>query len=312
MNIEYARFSTIDEINNRKAFIEKQNNDKTLGLKWLSDNNDYVINSHELYLEQYNNTEYLKYTENINIRYNLALIHYGLYKSLLAGNIHKCQCGGNLRIVNGYNFIGCENYKAITKHDTYNQFEKPEKIILEKKEWIVKNDIKPNQQYLSKFKELFNIPNTVKVTDLILFFQNNNIALHNNEISLDKLMAVRNTKAISDKQEEYIKHLLKQKFDNVLYQQQITYKLENEKEKYCIPDYICGSKNNELVLILDLKKSPDNSNVNQLNRYHKLLEYIFRDRNKIIKSYQLFFIVPENIDLLPFRGITLTQLTSIL
>ena len=312
MNIEYAYFSTIDEINKRKAFIDKQNNNKILGLKWISDNSEYVINSHELYLQQYINTEYEKYVQNINIRYNIALIHYGLYKSLLSGNIHKCQCGGNLRIVNGYNFIGCDNYKAITKHDTYNQFEEPEKIILDKKEWIVKNDIKPNQQYLSKFKELFNIPNIVKVTDLILFFQHNNIPLHNNEISLDKLMAVRNTKAIADKQEDYIKHLLKQKFDTVLYQQQISYKLENEKDKYCIPDYICGSKNNDLVLILDLKKSPDNSNINQLNRYHKLIEYIFRDRNKIIKSYQLFFEVPEDTDLLQYRGITLNQLTNLL
>lgn len=312
MNIEYAYFSTIEEIEKRNKFFKSKTNNKEIGIKYLIENELYIVKSHEEYLRQFNIEKYNKYVEQLHSQYKNALFKYQLTQSIINGDINYCQCGSELKIVEGYNFIGCTNFRAIGLHDTYQITEEPELIILPLEDYIEKNDVKPNQQYLADFKKKYNIPEFVSASNIIQFFSLKNIELHNKEIDLNKFQKVSATSSIANSQEVIIKNILKKHFEKVLYQQHITYKEINNTEKFCIPDYICGGKESNLVYCIDLKKSTDSSNLERLNLYHELLEKIFKGRNKIIKSFQLFFEPRENDNLDYHRGFYLSQLQDIL
>ena len=193
--------------------------------------------------------------------------YFGEYQERLdCWNEKVCAfCGGKLHFIPVYDgFWGCENYKTIKgNHTTFSgkepviswRMDMPSDILL----YILKQ---LGLQKKIKHKPLYDFIMSTGREDLRLKYGFTSMQNTFNGRQVGKQRSLHQEK----KAHEY----LITKYNIVIPQQCITYKLFGEKERFCIPDFICSNANE--VLIADAKLSFIDEA--QLTRYIDLISFI--------------------------------------
>ncbi len=182
----------------------------------------------------------------------------------------QCLCGSPLRYISSYDFWGCSNYKDQSKkHLTFsgkNPIIYPIKVRV-KSTWLP--DIISSCGLKGKVfaKELYEFYLSNGLEDLRIKYGRNTTE--------KTFMGLIKAKGRSIEQEMAGLTFLQSAFSKVVYQQCITYKLKDEKEAFCIPDYIVSD--GITVKVIDAKL--DYANDDKMDKYIALVKFILNKNN---------------------------------
>lgn len=155
------------------------------------------------------------------------------------------HCKSDLIYIKSSDFWGCCNYKSGGKHSTFSglipQIVNRGGFI--KSTWLTDIIKECGLSGKLKAKQLYTFLLRNGFEDLREKFGYGSSLKH-----IDNFITAKQNSLI---QEGLAFDYLKSKFDRVTPQQCITYKLEGEKETFCIPDFICSNRNE--VLVVDAK-----------------------------------------------------------
>ncbi len=173
-------------------------------------------------------------------------------------------CGEKLKYISSYDFWGCSNYKDPGQHSTFSKKDPVFNYyhVNIPAHWIP--EIIDELQLKGKLtaKPLYEFYIGMGLEDLR--------TKYGYRSSLNVINSLTKTKRASVEQElKALKHL-QSIFTKVVYQQCISYKIKGEKEKFCIPDFICGS--DEEVYVIDAKL--DACNDTKMLLYISLVSFI--------------------------------------
>lgn len=91
------------------------------------------------------------------------------------------------------------------------------------------------------------------------------------------------------------KQFLQDSFDRVIQSQCILFKELNCRESFCIPDFICSTK--ESVLIVDAKIIPCKDA--KLQQYKELVEHILWNKkdHRSVTATHLYLLIPQDLEI---------------
>jgi ssDNA-binding Zn-finger/Zn-ribbon topoisomerase 1 len=190
---------------------------------------------------------------------------------------HCAYCGGTLLYID-YNggFWGCDNYKTISgSHTTFSGLDP--NIVLR---------VEMPRDPLHYILNNLNLEKKIKHKPLYEFLMaegREDLCLKYGFSSMETLFNGRQKgKQRSLVQEKKALDYLNTKYKIVIPQQCITYKLDGEKECFCIPDFICSNPNE--VLIADAKLCFLDEK--QLHKYVELIRFIMNKKgdNRPVKG----------------------------
>lgn len=220
------------------------------------------IEKHDLELEK----AYLNLANRLRIQYQQEDEKHKQRIALFASK--KCYCGSNLRFVPAYGFWGCSNYTDKSQeHFTYN----PQYGI--RKPYL---DLKVH--WLSDIIDECNLKGKVTAKELLKWYESLGFvdlrAKYKHGSTYQSIGGYEVAKARSIEQELQALDHLSDIYPKVLYQQCITYKLKNDKERVCIPDFICSRINEVWVIDAKLGYVDDE----QMDLYVNLVRHIMSEK----------------------------------
>ena len=293
MKIIDARWETPEEKQNRLNYFKEKNSQKDqASLIYCTNNLNKIISDYEIFKNNYMDAKLKEQEDYFNkqVDYKNARIKEAKHieeviQNVQAGQSYLCQCGGKLRYIENYNFVGCINYKDNSKKHTSINYPNWEYINnLNPKKY----DIEYSTMHLSLFRDQFDIPPFVKVSILHNFLKANNVKILG-DLDIDFYKA-RNSSLNSSNEEKIILQILKNKFKQVYHQQGIKYKTNLDfYHKVKIPDYI--AINDDSIYLFEAKKTIGNIDTAQLYLYELLLKHMLGNKNidKIVKCYFIIF-----------------------
>jgi hypothetical protein len=92
--------------------------------------------------------------------------------------------------------------------------------------------------------------------------------------------------------------IIKSKYEKVVYQQGILYKIKNEKQKFCFPDIVASNKNS--VHVFEVKCHNCYFEDSQLNLYVDLIKKILSNHNDL-RKVKGFFLEGESVNFNPIE-----------
>jgi hypothetical protein len=218
-------------------------------------------------------------------------------------NTPQCDaCGADLVYRASHDFISCSNYRApLTegkKHTTINRISIPEKPTQNPEDITLDSiEISLGKNYLSEFKEYAGIPKWVMVSVIYEYlFQVNEVKCLCPDLSADYFTIAPNNSRRANMDEQVIEGVLRNHFPKVTPQVHINFRYIDESYKYLkIPDFICTRPGE--VFVFDVKKNTDNCDLDRLDLYHELVEFLV-NQNKMVQvaqvhSYHLIYGLNE-------------------
>lgn len=211
-------------------------------------------------------------------------------------------CGGKLRFISSYEFWGCENYGDGLSHTTFNG----------KTPIYYNNRVRVGVNWLTDIIRTAGIEKHVKAKDLynwlVIINQREDLYLkYTGTPSTKRIDGYVKTKIRSHKMEMEALEYLKTKFERVLYQQCITYKLKDKKEIFCIPDFICSKDLDVKVIDAKLDRTDDK----KMQLYVELVKWIMRnngDRRNVDGAHILYKVSTWSASNSEFEIIKLPQI----
>lgn len=293
MKIIDVRWETPEEKQKRINYYSEKNAQKDeASLIYCTNNLNKIISDYEIFKTNYKESKlkeqedyYNKSLESYNNKIENAKKTELIIQNIQAGELYLCKCGGKLRYIDNFNFVGCVNYKDKSKeHNTINF-----------PNWSIINDYKPkkyeieySKKHLELFRNQFNIPDFVKLSILYNFLKSNNVEILG-DLSLDFYNNSRNSNLNSNNEEKIILQILKNKFKKVYHQQGIKFKTNLDfGYKTKVPDFI--AVNDDCIYLFEAKKSISNIDSSQLFLYNLLLQHIL-DNKKQHKNIKCYFII---------------------
>lgn len=256
MLIEYAYFS--------KSPIFYYRGDESLSL--LEEHKEKFLAAHR------------EYESTMLLNYDNSLREYKILLDSFKNSLWCVGCGARLKWIEGYNFMGCPNYRIKGRHGLPDYIpSSPYKAI--------------DTNWLSKIIMHKGFRGRIKASALYHFYKKNGLPdlreKYHSQSSLNKLESLVKTKRVSQEQEQLFKLLIEESGRKVAYQQCINYKLIAQKEKFCIPDFIAGNSIN--VWVIDAKL--DRANDEKMDKYVSLVKFIMNkagDNRPVIGAHMMF------------------------
>jgi ssDNA-binding Zn-finger/Zn-ribbon topoisomerase 1 len=290
MKINNARWASEREVQSLENFLKGNNDEKSKFTNdWLLQNKDYFLKCYDNYPLDYTEQK----QKEIDLLNERKLIEY-YQKMEEFENLQNdvCICGHEniLYYWNETEMVGCSNYKN-TKFIHTRMF-KPH-YYLENK-YILEH----NTKTFDKLKTLYGLPVGLKVSILEDFVEMNGRKLY-----YEKKHIVLNNKIDSARREQMVKNILEENFDKIAHNKWIKYRLENGKEKYCQPDFVCKSDN--YIYIIEQKKQASNIDKNQIELYTECIKIISNNSGinlpiKVIYIVEFDDKIKKNLTIIPF------------
>jgi ssDNA-binding Zn-finger/Zn-ribbon topoisomerase 1 len=286
MELISARWATPKEVENFFNSLKKNKKDKNeFTYKWLFENGNQFIELHSSF-----RNDWIKHIKQKSIERSLFYLEQR--KQMLKEyedkkiNLGRCICQGNLKVVrgDGYEFIGCDNYRE--QGYDHTKIYKP--YVNDFIDYDTLPEFTLTSHYLSKLKEFYNLPKTLKVSILVEFLIMNDIELL---YPIQEYLKIGVTVSKASKtRENIVLPFLKKYFDKVYAQKMIIAKFTDTNQYQWFPDFICLKDN--LCYIVEQKKNEDNINEYQTDRYLQALKYIAKSNNKTF-DFRVLYIIEE-------------------
>ena len=253
---------------------------------YCENNFDDLLKFHDQFPEDYKNYIFLRETKRKIQLKKKILFDNKQYELIKSGEVIKCTCGENLRIIPGYNFAGCPNYlDKSQKHLTYNFRDIPE--IKSKNDFDF--SLYPiGKNYLNLFKIFNHIPRNIMPSIIFKFV----IRIGNKkpyaDINEDYYNVVVDNNHKSKNEENIVFEILKKQFPVVLSQPNFEFEY-NGKRTNKIPDFVCS--NTREVIIFEVKKSKCNADIKKLDLYEQIINEYLKEHNdkRLLKSFIVFY-----------------------
>jgi ssDNA-binding Zn-finger/Zn-ribbon topoisomerase 1 len=194
-----------------------------------------------------------------------------------------CVCGKKLRLVEySYGeFWGCPDYQNGKTHITLpTQFYGHYIGQLVSRDWVTDIIKELGLKGKVKAKEAFEYYQSIGFEDLRV--------KHGRGSTEELINSLVKTNKRSKEQEWYSALYLETIYPTVICQQTIVYKLKGQEQKFCIPDFICGSDFE--VMIADAKL--DYVDIEQLDLYTSLVKFMM-DKKKDERPVNGMFLMYE-------------------
>lgn len=288
MKIISARFETTEEKQKRLEYLSNKNKlNQDYSISYCSKNSNKIVELYEEFKIKYKSEKQIEANNKKIMALDNAKKSELIFNEVKNGIRHICQCGGFLRYIDYYNFIGCTNFKNKNiKHDSYNL---PNWEELNKRDYTTEI----GEKHLDIFKDRYFDKN-IKLSLIYKTLKSNNVKFLS-DINENRFNRLTTENRNSNIEEKIIREILTEKFNKINYQQAIKYKLENDHNySLKIPDYICQDE--KYIYVFEAKKNIINVDYSQLNFYVDLLNFIKLEKN-INKEVRSFFIIFE-----PFNG----------
>jgi hypothetical protein len=315
-----------------KVMIGSGNYKKQFSYDYCIKNESFIKGAYTKFYDDYRQKKYNEYKTQIvegnrkRVQYESdredqyqknVIIWNDWLKELKENPINNyCKCGGSLRYIASHNFIGCSNYKDFTSdHINFNKpsFIRNELTILPIESFeSFDTSFEYSKMYLHYFKKDYNLPDNLMQSILYEFIHGIwKLPKITNELTSDFYLTGEKVNKRSKKEEQIIYNVLKSKFDTVMDQPMIIYDIQGDYKTKCFPDFICS--NNDVILVIDVKKNPSQVDDNRLIKYDELVNFICNTANikkKVITKYYFYDIDGFSSDTL-INGITLDQISSL-
>ena len=307
MKVTEAKLMTNAEVKAFRDRLKKTHTDKkTNSLDWCCNNEDRIISDHGNFIHDFKKDKYNKYLSSLKKdvdRWNNSLhernehikLAFDIAESLANGLNHKCSCVNEGQLVRRtgptYDFIGCSKYNQPgCQRETHNFRELYkercfESEVLQYDEWEPHHEI--NHTYIKLLTKYNDYPKYVRVSDVYRTLKLNNVDFYCDLSESNFNVGVQASKQSDNEEKTLLKRLELIPNVKVLYQQHFWYRTnKDENWKVGIPDYIIF--NDKKVVILDAKKTIENCNLDQINKY---LQIVTKAAKKVkdIKSYHILF-----------------------
>jgi hypothetical protein len=310
MEILEARLMTHAEIKEWESFTFGRNlKKKNDSAKYCAHNIKELIKQHREYKDIEIRAKYDKHIEYVNSVNYKSTNNNNIYKSIIAGNEVKCQCGGTMvhKVGAGYDFISCNKWTNKTiPHDTYNLWPFRELDSFD----VFKSNYQFGKNYLNDFRKHCNISSVMpSVLFEYLFVINNETPLCP-ELDAAHYQVGVASRNQANKEEMMVKHIIKTKFPKVSDQLFIRYNTNFLKFQIAIIDIVASNPNE--VVIFEIKKNETLADVTKLDLYQSLMRKIMdtiKDK-RILTSHHIFYSFISAEAIKPLRGLTLKQLTD--
>lgn len=172
-------------------------------------------------------------------------------------------CDAKLRFISSHGFWGCPNYSDGRKHTTFQDKYEPHL-----------RHVRVSRDWVTEIIRAAGIQDKVKAKEAMLYFTSIGLPDLREQYGLSNTMGLIDNfvkaKERSLKQERQAEAFLSSIYPTVLSQQTIKYKLYNQPETFCIPDFICSSEFE--VMIVDAKL--DVINNEQMDLYTSLIKFM--------------------------------------
>lgn len=254
MNLEYAYIGKPPQFNYAKS-------------------NTDISQYHQALIEAYD-----KYENEVHVKYKKGVSEYGQRKE--AFDKKKCiVCGGKLKLVQDM-FWGCVNYGDGIKHTTFSIEPNLQYYNVGiHKDWVTEIIRSCGLKDKVKAKQAFEFYLSIGFEDLFKKFDGRETGQYiNGLIGANKR---------SKEQEWYCALYLESIYTTVLAQKTVIYKEVGEKQKFCIPDFICSSEFE--VIIVDAKL--DWCNERQLDLYVELIKFMMhkaKDERPVNGAFMMY------------------------
>lgn len=309
--IRSARVASIQEKTDLlKRLIGNGNYKKQFSYYYCIKNESFIKDAYNQFYNDYRLKKYNEYKEQIrhsNIRiaknysdrksnYTEDLNNWNRWIDLLTEQPNNtfCECGSSLRYIKSHDFIGCSNYSDFTQsHTAFNKpFYREDQYIIQKCDdfntWDA--NFEYSKMYLHYFKKDYNLPNDLMQSILYEFIHGIwKLPKITNDLDSNFYTTRDKVNKRSKKEEQIIYNVLKSKFNVVLDQPMIIYNIEGDNKTKCFPDFICS--NDDIVLVIDVKKNPSQIDDDRLTKYHELVQYICDSTNinkTVITKYYFY------------------------
>lgn len=258
-----------------------------------------------------------KYTNNISAEDWLKLINeYTLFdielkekaqlcidsysKKTTSFNTKTCPCGGKLRYISSHDFWGCENYKDESKKHFSFSGHTPN---------IYSDYFNVSSNWVTDIINKVGLDGKINAKRVFEYFIENgleDLRLKYKKLPTEKqINSLIETKERSKIQEQKALEYLKTKYEKVVPQQCILFKLTGSKEEFCIPDFICSDKNK--VTIVDAKL--DYTNDSKMTKYILLVRHILRKNkdDRIVTGAHIMYSYEQQYNQTAYPVIILPQ-----
>ena len=267
---EFVRWFTKDDYDqlNKVINFHKDKNNPESQLSWLQKNASEVIGLNEMYYI----SEFERQKEEGILKCQIKKEQNKIIDAVKNGELVNCSCGSNLKWVENYNFVGCTNYRDLSKEHNhpknYSDFADDSKFL--------DSEFEPSMSsnYLSIICKIIKQEHNIKIqaNNLFEFYVLNNVKIYNDDISRDKFFILRESSALSKKREILIKNILEENNIRFGYQKNIMYKIKNERQGHKIPDFVAVI--NGVYTIIEQKKTIDNIADSQVEFYKELIQFM--------------------------------------
>lgn len=253
---------------------------KENSIKYCIDNKDFLVSSIIEYAQALEDDAYQEWNNYESKRKKDITLNNEVVSQIRAGIHHKCECGGNLRWIEQYQFVGCADYFNSTKTHTRLRY----------KEYIpIKFSYRYSKNYLSDFKKCYNLPEYLMVSVLFSFLYRVWDLQPLAEINEEYFMTGKKNADRSKTEEAVIEQMLRSIYPKVVYQPNFTVVYADGRKDLKIPDFLCGNLSS--VLIVEVKKTTYLADQDKLDLYtHIVNKYKqFEGDSRILNACTIFY-----------------------
>jgi len=180
-------------------------------------------------------------------------------------------CGGVIIYIGTHNFWSCENYYKVGKPDQHMKYSGLNPVLKKEPVSLPRNPLfyvlqKTGLSGKIKHKALYEFIMATGRKDLRIKYGLSGMG--------NTFNGYEKGTANSKEQEARALKMLSKIYTKVLYQQCITYKITGQKEKFCIPDFICSTK--DIVTVVDAKLCF--IDIDKMDMYTDLVRHILKSK----------------------------------
>lgn len=265
--IEYANIMSSNELSNffqsiSQLYDFKKNNSKVS----LLENGELLVNAYYEYER-----------ESIKV---FSDQRKEIKNSIKAWNEKKCMgCGSKLNLIESdySNFWGCPNYR--NKNVAHTTFNVNQGHYLSEK--LERSHVRIDAHWATHILRKTNLKETIKAKELIDYYLETGLEdlreKYGYQSTIESISGYINAKRNSRVEEEEITKHLTKLFPMSQIQMGIKYKLVDEKEKVAIIDLILSD--NDVVNIIEIKRSNFDIKPEQLKLYHSLVSFVLSNKS---------------------------------
>lgn len=289
-----------------KNYSNRNAKRKELSVKWCAENESRIISDHNKYEDYLKNTKYKEYCDEIkksidNYNSKVEQVNseinevYELADHLENGGSCKCSCVHEGQMVRRtgptYDFIGCSKFNQPGCEKQTHNFRKPVALrsyddeIMSYDEWLDYEQV--NWTYIKKITVINNYPKFVRASDVFRTLKVNDVSFYCDVTEDNFNTGVKASMQSKDEENALFERLKKIPNCKAKHRTNFIYRVKDDsKEHRCETDFILYNKNK--IVILDAKKNIDSCNMDQLDKYTKVVRAACKTPIDV-KAYHILF-----------------------